>query len=781
MKRLRNILAKALPLSLGLALSIILIAKICFDLSFDNFYKDHDRIYLIQTGYVIQGKSDSYNQISGGVAPGFRQYVPGVEEATRISTIFYSPKYRICEDGTVISAEGESIIADTSFFRIFDRKILYGNPGEILDIPKMAMVSSSFAEKLGGIEKAVGSRIVNADAPDTEIIVGGVFEDFPKNGMMDIDVMISMPTYSSWSTNNWVGNDRYAGYVKLAEGIDPSSLGDAIRLMQEKNQPLDQLEQQGIKLWYTLTPVSKLHTSDKDVRNSMILLSIIVVLLLSVSILNYLLSVISKVVERSKEFATRKCFGAEGKEIYGMLFREAAITTLCSLIIASVILAAGRGMILDIMGVSFSDMMVPMSYIATAAVAVSVFVLTAVIPGRIYMKIPVASALRKFSDSKRRWKYILLTSQFTINAFLFGMLIIFNAQYGKVTDSDPGYDYDNVMYIYTGGMKQGDIMTAAGLISKVSGVEQVVLSCNLPFEWPSGNNISIPGKEGETLNVADQYFCSKGFFDFFRIPFIEGREPSSQYEVAVSRSFVEKMEELAGWNGSAIGKEVIISEHSDSGDTHFTICGVYEDYLIGSFNNRDDRPSIRFLGDENSYLGFSYILVKAARISPEIMDRVSKAFLQASPESLNPEVFSYEDEMRNSYSDNRKMRDTFTAGSLFALLISVFGLIGYISNESERRSKEIAVRKINGARACDIVSMFIKDSLKMAAVAAVVADVLIWLAASRYLEQFDVRVSLSPVYFIAADLILAIIVTATVAFNSIRIAMSNPVESIKNE
>lgn len=77
--------------------------------------------------------------------------------------------------------------------------------------------------------------------------------------------------------------------------------------------------------------------------------------------------------------------------------------------------------------------------------------------------------------------------------------------------------------------------------------------------------------------------------------------------------------------------------------------------------------------------------------------------------------------------------------------------------------------------------MFIKDSLKMAAVAAVVADVLIWLAASRYLEQFDVRVSLSPVYFIAADLILAIIVTATVAFNSIRIAMSNPVESIKNE
>lgn len=775
-------MSKAFPLSLGLSLSIILIAKICFDLSFDSFYKDSDRIYRINTGFVMSGESVKYDQVSGGVAPGFRQYVPGVEEATRISTLFSSPKFRIGEDGTVVSAEGECIIADTSFFRIFDRPVLCGNPEEILAVPGMAMVSESFARKLGGTEKAVGTRIANSDDLDFTVTVGGVFEDFPKNGIMDIDVMVSMPSYDSWSVSNWLGNDRYAGYVKLAEGVDPSSLGDAIRLMQEKNQPLDRLEKEGMKLWYYLTPLNRLHTSDRNVRNSVILLSVIVLLLLAVSLLNYMLSVISAAVGRSREFATLKCFGAGPKEIYGKLFLDSALTVLLALVISCAVIAAGRGLVRDIMGVGITDMMVPASYFVVGAVVLAVLVLTAVIPGHIYMKVPVATALRQFTDSKRRWKYVLLTAQFTVNAFLFGMLMIINSQYAKVMDEDPGYDFDNVLYIYTGGMEHGDIVAAADLISKVSGVEKVVMSCGLPFEWPSGNNISLPGEEdGEIMNVADLYFCSRGFFDFFGIPFIEGREPSAQDEVAVSRSFVEKMELLAGWTGPATGKQVIVSEHSAGGSAPFTVSGVYEDYLIGTFNHRDTRPSIRFMGDELSYLGYDYILIKTTGTSRQVMENITGAFMQAAPDAVGAEVFSYRDEMRRLYSDNVKMRDTFVAGSIFALLISIFGLVGYVSNEAARRSKEIAVRKISGATVGDIVLMFIADSLRMAAVAAAAADVLIWAVASGYLRQFDVRIDLGPGYFAAADLLLAVVVAVAVAFNSMRIAMSDPVESIKNE
>lgn len=781
MKRIDAIFLKALPLSLGLALSIVLIAKICFDLSYDSFYNDVDRIYAIRTGLSREGEAADYANISGAVAPGFRQYVPGVEEATRITGIFDSNKY-YTEDRQTIASDGSIVCADTSFFRIFNRKILAGNPEEVLMTPLSLMVSESFAEKLGGAGLAVGKKIRNSDMPDLEMTVGGVYEDFPKNSMHDIDLMLSMVSYSSQSTENWVGNDRYNGYVKLQEGVDPSSLTGAIRLMQEKNQPIEEFEKNGLKIWYYLTPLDRLHTGDRNVRSSMILFAIVSLLLISISVLNYMLSTVTAFVERSKSFATRKCFGAEWKDIYGVLFREALVTVGAAVLMAAVILAAGRGIILNIMGVTLESMLVPLSYAVIAAVVVIVLLFTALVPGYIYMNVPIAAAMRRFNDTRYRWKYILLISQFTINVFLFGMLGVVMAQYGKVMNGDPGYEYRNVLYAYTGGLSEQNVETAMNSLSGVTGVESMIRMSYLPFEPSSGNNIYLPGSDKELFNIADQYFATESFFTFFDVPIIEGREPLSPGEVAVSRSFVEKMREFADWSDGAVGKSVLVTEHSQSlgPDEAFTVSGVYEDYVIGSLNNMDERPSVRFFGvGGRDYL--SYLLIKVDRITPEVLDAVDKALSDAAPEGLDIEVMSYEEQMKNLYSDNRKMRDTFVIGCLLALFISVFGLIGYIGNEASRRSKEIAIRKINGATAADIVAMFVKDSLKMSAIAVILGDVLMWFAASRYLEQFPERVSLNALYFVAADVLLLVIVMVTVIVNCVKISVSNPVDSIKNE
>lgn len=781
MKRIKEILLKALPLSLGLALSIVLIAKICFDLSYDSCFTDIDRIYCIMTGYSREGDVGEYRNTSGAVAPGFKEYVPGVEEATRFTGVFSSDKY-YTEDKRTISAEGENVCADTSFFRIFDRKILAGNPSEVLNTPYYAMVSESFADKIGGADKAVGQKIINSDIPQLELTIGGVYEDFPENSTLDIDFILSIVSYNQWSTSNWVGNDRYHGYVKLQEGVDPSSLTDAIRLMQEKNQPMDEFAKSGLKLWYYLSPLDKLHSGDKDIRLSMILFAIVSVLLISISVLNYMLSTVTAFVQRSKDFATRKCFGAEWRNIYGVLFKEALATVAAALAIAALELLASRGVILNIMGVSLESMLVPLSYGVIAAVVAVVLLFTAVIPGYIYMNVPIAAAMRKFSDSRYRWKYILLVSQFTVNVFLFGMLGIVMAQYGKVLNGDPGYDYENVLYVYTGNLSEQDVETAMNTVSGISGVNDMIRMSYLPFEPSSGNNILLPGSDKELFNIADQYYATESFFSFFGVPVIEGKEPLSSREVAVSRSFVEKMSGFADWSDGAVGKLILVTEHSQTfgPEEAFTVSGVYEDYVIGSFNNRDERPSVRFFGEGGKdYL--SYLLIKADRINPDMIEQIEKAMSDAAPDGLDIEVMSYGEEMKNLYSDNRKMRDTFVIGCLLALFISVFGLIGYIGNEASRRSKEIAIRKINGATASNIVSMFVIDSMKMAAVSLLLGDALIWLVASRYLQQFPERITLDPVYFIAADVLLIVIVALTVVFNSIKISVSNPVESIKNE
>ena len=644
------------------------------------------------------------------------------------------------------------------------------------------MVSESFAAKLGGIEEAVGEVLYNYDMPQIPMTVCGVFEDFPENGSLDIDVLVSMSSMPSISTENWLGNDRYAGYVKLAEGVDPHSLDDAIRLMQEKNQPLEEMEKEGQSIRYWLTPFDRVHTSDPEVRNSMILLGIVSLLLLAISVLNYLLSTVSDAVRRSREFATRKCYGAEARNVYGILLREASLVMLAALAIAVLMLVAAGPFINNIMGVSLSAMMVPLTWIVVAAVVVLVLVSTALVPGWLYMKIPVTAALRNWSDSRRNWKHALLVTQFTVNVFMFGMLLAITAQYSKVMSDDPGYDYDNVYSVFTLGLPEETVRTCMTELSSVPGISDVQRCSNLPLEGSSGNNIYLPGEDRALLNIADQYYGTSGFFDFFGMPIVEGRAPAAPKEIAVSRSFVSEMARLVGWTDGAVGKQVLLSEHSAGNDDFFTICGVYEDYLIGSFNNPDERPSIRFWAEApNDYVYLNYLLIKTEDSMPDAAAAIDNVVGSVVGGTRQIEAVSYEEQMRNLYSDNRKSRDVFIMGCIFSLLISIFGLVGYIAGEANRRSKEIAIRKINGAKASDITAMFAADSLKMAAMAIIIGDILLYLAASGYLTLFPERVSLSAWNFVAADLLLALLATASAAICSYRISRANPVESIKNE
>ncbi len=295
MNRLTDKLIKILSLGIGLAIGIVLIAKVCFELSYDSFYKDVDRIYWITENIIFQEGSDpdDFWGTSGGIAPGFKAEVPGVEAATRYSTLISGAQL-------------------TCFFDFFNRDFLAGDPMQALqEYTGDIAVSRSFAEKLGGVNEAIGKQIYSdVWGPNVKLTVVGVFEDFPKNGTIQCDIVTTIAAFGEWSINNWLGNDRYRGFVKLAPNVDPNSLKDAIRKMQEAHQPLEELERDGSKIWYTLTPLATMHRHEETIKNYVLILSVVAFLLLLVSVLNYLLIAISDVVRRSKEMGVRKCYGA---------------------------------------------------------------------------------------------------------------------------------------------------------------------------------------------------------------------------------------------------------------------------------------------------------------------------------------------------------------------------------------------------------------------------------------------------------------------------------------
>ena len=787
MKKNSDILIKVLSLGIGLAVGIVLIAKVFFELSYDSFYKDIDRVYTIRTWYSQQGDEHDYGQVSGAVAVGFMEDVPGVEQGTRTTFVFDGDTY-LDEDGNKL--RGTLVCADTCFFKVFDRPILAGDPVKVLSKWGCVMVSRSFAEKMvdempgqagHDVSSVIGKQIANADMDGLKLTIEGVFEDFPKNGSLDYDILLSMETYGKQSTDNWLGNDRYKGYVKLMPGIDPNTLTDAIRKMQEAHQPLEQIEAQGTNLKYFLKPFSNMHTSSPEVKTQVILLSIVAALLIIISLLNYILIVISSMVKRSKEVGVRKCYGAEGKHIYGMLTKEALLHIVLSLVMAAIIIFAGRGIVENLLGVPFQTLLVSQSIMAIAAVLLFVLVISIVVPAELYQRIPVYAALKNYTENSRRWKLGLLGMQVLINVFLVVMMLIIGRQYQKVSNADTGYDYKNLYYFdLFDGDRQAQVR-AVETLKRLPEVSGVAATYNLPYMGSNGDNVSLPEDDRELFNIADQYDCSPEFYDLMGIRFLEGRAPRDSSEVVVDEKFVQKMAEFTDWNDGAVGKQVFITGHGENGmmdKGYFTISGVYKSYLIGNLQGVDERPSALFYGEIGSMSSWMpHILFK---VSPEALENVRGALNEALPDKeIN--IVSYEEEMRAAYADSKKMRNTMAIGAVFSLLIALLGLIGFIRDESLRRSKEMAVRKINGATTRDILSVFAKDIMKLSTVMAVIACIGAFFVARKWLEQFAEKVSLHPLYFIGGALLVLTIVLGVVVLNCLRIARANPVESLKAE
>ena len=795
MNRFKDTLIKILSLGIGLAIGIVLIAKVCFELSYDSFYNDVDRIYRIKAETVFGDRQSDDGRISGGVAPGFQAEVPGVESATRyLDKTSRTNKY-LDEEGNVLF-EGRFIIADTCFFKVFPLPILAGDPIKALSSKQSLAISRSFAENLGGFNECIG-KVVGVENDEDVYVIEAVFDDFPVNGTISFDVAYSMEWQDKASSENWVFNDMYTGYVRLQQGIDPHSLDEAIHKMQATHQDLEKLKtERGYEVRYHLVPFNKMHTSDPEVRNTVIVLSIVAFLLIFISLMNYILIVLSSMVKRSKEIGIRKCYGAGGRDIYGMLLKEAAIHIGLALLLAALLILAGSNLITNLLGVSFTTMLISKSMRVIVIVIALVFVLSVIVPGVLYTHVPVWQAIRNFSMNMRHWKLFLLSLQVAVNVFIVAMLLVVTGQYEHMASEDMGYKYKNLYYIDARTVKARDlIVNKLASLPEVQGVEGCAI---LPFKGAEGNVIQ---KERTTLvQLADGYYVTDGFYDMLEIPFLAGGLPKDSSQVAVSESLIEKMMEFEDWSDGAVGKQIFISDHSYFyvGKSLYieplTISGVYRDIRIGSALKPNLKPSCYFHGDffsgtnfDGVYFGktsihpMRYLLVKVNHANKKSKEKLQAAIEEFAQEGEELEVKSYAAEVRAQYADNRKMRNTILVGALFALLISLIGLIGYVSDEANRRSKEIAIRKVHGAVSGEIVRMFVGEVLKLSLVAAVIGAVGAFFVARKWIEQFAFRINLSPWYFIGAAIIVLLLVGLVIGLSSWRIARANPIKSLQNE
>ena len=772
---------KIVCLAVGLATGIVLIGKAGFEQSWDKFFPTSDRIYVVCEDIIMDGEYKHYPQTAGAVAHGIKRYCPQVEAATRYTSFAWDMPIVTDDDKRVRT---NYALVDSCFFDVFPFRILVGNPKKTLSQVDCCMIPRSLAEKLMGIENPldlVGKKIYYNIRGGWALTVGGIYEDIPLNSKLHgMEVMVSMPTITRImfdGRDNWVGNDRYESYVRLAKGIMPDDLKPQIEKMKRDNLPLDELKKAGVDLGFSVQPLVDYHTKDEGTRRMTWIVSILAAVLIGCAVMNYLLLVIGGISRRAKEMAVHQCYGAEARHIYQKVLTESVIHLLLSLTLAALLLFLFKDTIEELVGAPLIVLLLTGSNIwLIVSTCLVVLLITGLVPSWIYTHIPLAAAFKNYNHSHRIWKLLLLGLQFASATFLIILLIVVGRQYRMMVNDDPGYDYSTLGSLLVDGVSIEQRQLAMDELRKLSSVKGVTMSYANLTQHQSGDNILLPGDDREYMNIADLYYVGDGYFDVMEIPLVSGRTFTEQTdtlrEVMVSRKFEERMKELAGWD-QALGKQIICTSFQGP----YTIVGVFEDTRIGSITNPDTRPSVCYYSRKPEQM--HYILIRFQ--SMDGLEAANKLVKELVTDNPDISIVPYNQMVTELYTDAHRFRTTVMIGGLVALIIALIGLIGYLAGEIARRQKEIAIRKVNGARIADVLKLFHTDILRVALPAVMIGAIGAWYVARLWLEQFSEKTTLSPIILVGGALAVIIVILSVVCLGCYRVASSNPVNYLKTE
>lgn len=772
---------KIVCLAVGLATGIVLIGKAGFEQSWDKFFPTSDRIYVVCEDIIMDGEYKHYPQTAGAVAHGIKRYCPQVEAATRYTSFAWDMPIVTDDDKRVRT---NYALVDSCFFDVFPFRILVGNPKKTLSQVDCCMIPRSLAEKLMGIENPldlVGKKIYYNIRGGWALTVGGIYEDIPLNSKLHgMEVMVSMPTITRImfdGRDNWVGNDRYESYVRLAKGIMPDDLKPQIEKMKRDNLPLDELKKAGVDLGFSVQPLVDYHTKDEGTRRMTWIVSILAAVLIGCAVMNYLLLVIGGISQRAKEMAVHQCYGAEARHIYQKVLTESVIHLLLSLTLAALLLFLFKDTIEELVGAPLIVLLLTGSNIwLIVSTCLVVLLITGLVPSWIYTHIPLAAAFKNYNHSHRIWKLLLLGLQFASATFLIILLIVVGRQYRMMVNDDPGYDYSTLGSLLVDGVSIDQRQLAMDELRKLSSVKGVTMSYANLTQHQSGDNILLPGDDREYMNIADLYYVGDGYFDVMEIPLVSGRTFTEQTdtlrEVMVSRKFEERMKELAGWD-QALGKQIICTSFQGP----YTIVGVFEDTRIGSITNPDTRPSVCYYSRKPEQM--HYILIRFQ--SMDGLEAANKLVKELVTDNPDISIVPYNQMVTELYADAHRFRTTVMIGGLVALMIALIGLTGYLAGEIARRQKEIAIRKVNGARIADVLKLFHTDILRVALPAVMIGAIGAWYVARLWLEQFSEKTTLSPIILVGGALAVIIVILSVVCLGCYRVASSNPVNYLKTE
>jgi putative ABC transport system permease protein len=484
--------------------------------------------------------------------------------------------------------------------------------------------------------------------------------------------------------------------------------------------------------------------------------------LLLIAALNYVLVSISSLTSRAKGIGVHKCNGATTGDIFGLFMYETGIIIGLSLVLVAVLIFTFRGVIEDVLETSLQGLFVWKVMWAPASVVLFLFVVSGVLPGRMFSKIPVSQVFRRYTEGKQGWKRPLLFVQFFGVSLIFGLLCVVLMQYRQVVTYDLGYQTEGLASAH---QHFDNRETARAVIANFPMVEDIAFSMSDVGYGLSGDRV---GDSGDKVLFSTRLnYCDYHYAPLLGIKIKEGKYMDGPGQVLVNEEYVRLMH----WTDSPIGKRPQANAAREA-----VIAGVMENFVDNSLFV--GVQPVLFVGNAEAQ---GCITVRLKAPYKESLKALNEAVEEAFP-TKNLEFTYMPDRMLETYDSTRRFRDMVLLSFASILLITLMGLIGYINDEVRRRSKEIAIRKVNGAQACDILGLLSRGVARIAVPAVAIGTACSYYIGKEWLLQFErFRMELGIPLFLLIAIAVLLLVFGTVILKSRRIANDDPVNSLKNE
>ena len=647
-------------------------------------------------------------------------------------------------------------MVDTCFFQTFGIPVLKGNTNDLINSNTL-FVSESFARRFFGDADPIGKVLILERK--TEMIVRGVYRDIPENTMFKADFVVSVHKEGGYKDGaGWGGNDIFYAVFRTGEASDIEVVNDNIQRMVEKYMPT---EHNGWKLELSVIPLATKHQTSSETTKRLVIYGFLGFSIFFVAIMNYMLIVIATLGRRAKSVGVHKCNGANNGNIFSMFMMETGIIVLVSILVCAFIIFNARDLIEDLLSVRLASLFTWGTLWVPLLVVVLLFLLAGVLPGRIFSHIPVTQVFRRYTDGKKGWKRSLLFIQFTGVSFVLGLLLVTLMQYSHLMNRDMG--------INTAGLVEAESWLDIEIVPHMRDeirrqpmVESVATASHsvLGQYWTKG----LMGSDGKRIGVLNMNYVDFNYPDVVGITIIEGKPMTHAKDLLVNEEIVR----LKKWTDGAVGKP--FDEIKEG-----TIVGVFRDVRNQSFYQAQ-QPIVLIGGN-----AFNHTFnVRLKEPYDENLKRLNE-FMDKTFPQVALTFHTVDDMLSEIYKDVYRFRNSVLITSGFILLIVIMGLIGYVNDETQRRSKEIAIRKVNGAEASNILRLLVCDILYVSIPSILLGIVIAYFIGKAWLEQFAEQVDLNPLLFLATALVVAIIIVACVVLKAWHIANENPVNSIKSE